>query len=146
MVGVQAEGANPLVVAFESGQPIQPQFRIHTLANGIAVGQPRDGLKALRAVRESGGTMISVSDDQILNAMRALARYTGVFAEPAGAAALAGLAALAQEGRLDDDELVVLMITGNGLKDIDAASRAAGEPVRVEPDFEDVKRAVRNMR
>jgi threonine synthase len=145
MIGIQADGANPLVLAFESGQPIQPQEQIHTLANGIAVGQPRDGLKALRAVRDSQGMMISVSDNQILEAMQALARYTGVFAEPAGAAPFAGLVKLAQQGMIDNDERVVLMVTGNGLKDIDTASRAAGEPVRIEPEFDAVKRAVQRM-
>lgn len=146
MIGVQADGADPLVLAFESGQPIQPQEQIHTLANGIAVGQPRDGLKALRAVRDSHGMMMSVSDNQILEAMQALARYTGVFAEPAGAAPFAGFVKLAQQGMLDKDECVVLLVTGNGLKDIDTASRAAGEPVRIEPEFEAVKRAVQSMR
>lgn len=146
MIGVQADGANPLVLAFESGQPIQPQAHIQTLANGIAVGQPRDGLKALRAVRDSRGLMLSVSDEAILDAMRALARYAGVFAEPAGAAPLAGLIKLTQQGLIDQDERVVLMVTGNGLKDIDAASRAAGEPVRIDSDFEAVKRAVANMK
>jgi threonine synthase len=145
MIGVQADGADPLALAFESGQPIQPQEQIHTLANGIAVGQPRDGLKALRAVRDSQGMMISVSDNQILEAMQALARYTGVFAEPAGAAPFAGLVKLAQQGMIDNDERVVLMVTGNGLKDIDTASRAAGEPVRIEPEFDAVKRAVQRM-
>ncbi len=146
MIGVQAEGANPLELAFQSGQPIQPQEQIHTVANGIAVGQPRDGLKALRAVRDSQGTILSVSDEAILDAMRALARYAGVFAEPAGAAPFAALVKLTQQGLIEQDKRVVLMVTGNGLKDIDAASRAAGEPVRIDPDFEAVKRAVASMR
>lgn len=146
VIGVQADGANPLTVAFETGQPIQPQAQIQTIANGIAVGQPRDGLKALRAVKESQGTMISVSDKQILDAVRTLARYTGVFAEPAGAAPFAGLVALAQQGLIDEDERIVLMVTGNGLKDIDTVSRTVGEPIRIDPDFEAVKRAVQNMR
>lgn len=145
MIGVQADGANPLALAFERDQPLQPQEQIQTIANGIAVGQPRDGLKALRAVRDSGGLMLSVPDEAILDAMRALARYGGVFAEPAGAAPLAALIRLTRQGLLDRDERVALMITGNGLKDIDAASRAAGDPVRIEPDFEAVQRAVHQI-
>ena len=146
MIGVQAEGANSLVVAFETGQPVQPLKRTQTLADSIAVGQPRDALKALRAVRDSKGKMLSVTDDEILNAMRILARQTGVFAEPAGATAFAGLLKLAQQEHIAADERVVVMVTGNGLKDIDTAIRAAGEPVIVEPVFEEIKQAVSKIR
>ena len=85
---------------------------------------------------------MSVTDDDILNAMRLLARQTGVFAEPAGATAFAGLLKLAQQELIAVDERVVVMVTGNGLKDIDTAIRAAGEPVIVEPVFEEIKQAV----
>jgi threonine synthase len=142
MIGVQAEGANPLVVAFETGNPMQPLAHTDTLADSIAVGHPRDPLKALRAVRESHGKMISVSDDQIVEAMKGLARTSGVFAEPAAATAFAGLQALAKQGDVDQDERVVVMVTGNGLKDIDTAIRAVGTPTVVEPDFEEIARAL----
>jgi threonine synthase len=143
LIGVQADGANPLVLAYGDKQPIQPQEHIHTVANGIAVGHPRDGLKALRAVRESNGIMMSVSDEAILDAMNALARYTGVFAEPSGAAPFAALVKLVQQRQIEPDERVVLMITGNGLKDIDTAIQAVEEPVRIDPDFTAVRRIVR---
>lgn len=146
MIGVQAEGANPLVVAFESGQPVQPLDRTETLADSIAVGYPRDPLKALRAVRDSQGTMISVSDEEILAAMRILARHTGVFAEPAGATAFAGLQHMAQQEELNESERVVVMITGNGLKDIDTAIRAAGQPIVVDPDFGEIKKVIEGSR
>lgn len=142
MIGVQAEGASPLVVAFETGSPVQPLSQTQTLADSIAVGHPRDALKALRAVRNSQGRMMCVSDDEILDAMRLLARNTGVFAEPAGAAAFAGLLKLSKQGMVDRDERVVVVVTGNGLKDIDTAIQAAGHPVMVEPDFEAVKHAL----
>lgn len=144
VIGVQAEGASPLVTAFENGQPLCPLSQTHTVADSIAVGFPRDAAKALRAVRESGGQMIRVSDDEILNAMRVLARYTGVFAEPAGATPLAGLLKLSQQGQVDETERVVVVVTGNGLKDIDTAIRAAGKPVIVEPTFDAVKKVVRS--
>jgi threonine synthase len=142
LIGVQAAGANPLEIAFETGNTIQPQPHIHTIADGIAVGQPRDGLKALRAVRESHGRMISVTDDEILDAMRGLARYAGVFAESAGATAFAGLIKLTQQGLIDKDERVVVLVTGNGLKDIDTAIRVAGDPFVIDPEFEAAKRVI----
>jgi threonine synthase len=146
MIGVQAEGANPLVVAYETGQLVQPMSRTQTLADSIAVGHPRDALKALRAVRNSKGKMMSVPDDEILNAMRILARNTGVFAEPAGAAAFAGLLKMAKQKLLDADERVVVVVTGNGLKDIDTAIRAAGEPVIVEPVFEEIRKVIAKIK
>ena len=85
---------------------------------------------------------MTVTDDEILDAMRLLARHTGVFAEPAGATAFAGLRKMLRENALDNTETVVVMVTGNGLKDIDTAIRAAGSPTIIEPDFADVKRAV----
>ena len=146
MIGVQAEGANPLVVAFESGKPLEVQTQLDTLADSISVGQPRDGLKALRAARDSQGLMMHVSDPDILDAMKVLARNTGVFAEPAGATAFAGLQAMVARGELDEDERVVVVVTGNGLKDIDTAIRSVGAPALVAPDFGEVKRLVtKNM-
>jgi len=146
MIGIQAEGASPLVRAFETEQPVCPTSQTRTLADSIAVGHPRDALKALRAVRNSKGKMMSVSDDEILNAMRILARNTGVFAEPAGAAAFAGLLKMSKQKLIDINERVVVVVTGNGLKDIDSAIRAAGEPIVVEPIFEDVKQVVSKIR
>jgi threonine synthase len=142
MIGVQAAGASPLVTAFETGQPVQPLEQTTTLADSIAVGQPRDAFKALRAARESQGCLLSVSDQEIVAAMQVLARHTGVFAEPAGAAGLAGLLRQAAQGAVAQDERVVVMITGNGLKDVDTAIRAVGQPTLVEPTFEAVQQAV----
>jgi len=142
MIGVQAEGASPLAAAFRSGMPVQAQRQLHTVADSISVGQPRDALKALRAARDSRGSLMTVNDDEILDAMRLLARNTGVFAEPAGATAFAGLQRMAKEGAIGEDETVVVVVTGNGLKDIDTAIRAAGNPTIIEPDFSDVKRAL----
>ncbi len=146
MIGVQAEGANPLVTAFESGQAIRPVDHPTTLADSIAVGYPRDAAKALRAVRDSKGRMISVSDAQILDAMKTLARNTGVFAEPAGATAFAGLQKLAEQSLIDKDERVTVVVTGNGLKDIDTAIRTAGKPFLVEPDFASVQEIIATIR
>jgi len=97
------------------------------------VGQPRDRIKALRAVRETGGRYVAVSDDEILEAMRLLGREAAVFAEPAGAAGFAGLRKLALQGEIDPQERIVVLVTGNGLKDVDSAIRATGQPELIEP-------------
>jgi threonine synthase len=112
------------------------------LADSISVGIPRDRIKALRAVRSTGGAFITVTDDEILNAMRAVARRAAVFAEPAGATGYAGLAHAVREGWVEPDERVVVVVTGNGLKDIRSAMQAVGEAHRVEPDLAAVRAAL----
>ncbi len=124
LMGVQAEGSAVLHHAWRRGTdeitPIVPR----TIADSISVGVPRDRLKALRAVRETGGAFVVVSDEEILAAMRELARLTGVFAEPAAAAAWAGVRRALADGLVHRDERVLVLVTGNGLKDIPAAMRA----------------------
>lgn len=141
--GVQAEGAAPLYQAWKSGlercEPLSPE----TVADSICVGVPRDQIKALRAVRESGGFFVAVSDEEILNAISTLARRIAVFGEPAGAAAFAGFAKSAKEGKLGAHDEAVVLVTGNGLKDTDGALRAvAKQPIIVENSIEDVENKV----
>jgi threonine synthase len=142
LVGVQAEGAAPLVRAWEEGTeeivPVVPD----TLADSISVGQPRDRVKALRAVRETGGRYLAVSDEEILEAMRLLGRKAAVFAEPAGAAGFAGLRKLAQQGEIDPQERIVVLVTGNGLKDVDSAIQATGQPELIEPSMSALRRLI----
>jgi threonine synthase len=107
----------------------------HTVADSINVGKPRDATMAVRAIRESGGRGVKVSDGEIIAAIPKLARETGVFAEPAAAAAYAGFMSLCEGGAIGRREQVLLMITGNGLKDVDGARRAVGEPLSVAPDI-----------
>lgn len=145
LVGIQAEGSKHLVEAFIGGTEKIPYYPPNTIADSISVGVPRNGIKALRAVRESGGLMMSVSDDDILNAMKVLARTTGVFGEPAAAAALAGLIKMVARGELDPDERIVVCITGNGLKDIVSAQRATGQAVKVSPDIKDIQRVIKEQ-
>ncbi len=133
LVGVQAAGSDPLVAAWESGTETIVPIAAQTIADSICVGIPRDGLKALRAVRESKGQFIRVSDDAILAAIPRLAQEAGVFVEPAASTAYAGLLALAAEGQIDADETVVVIATGNGLKDVSAAMRAVGAATQIEP-------------
>jgi threonine synthase len=133
LIGVQAEGASSIVNAFHSGE--LKEMTATTMADSICVGKPRDAVKALRAMRDSGGFGLKVGDDEILPALGQLARAAGVFAEPAAAAAYAGFLKLADTGALRSDERVLVMITGNGLKDIPAARRAAGQPMIIKPDL-----------
>jgi threonine synthase len=145
LMGAQAEGSAVLVKAWESGteeiEPIVP----HTLADSISVGIPRDRIKALRAVRQTGGEYVAVSDDEILNAMRVLARTSGVFAEPAGAAGFAGLQKMLREGRVDVNEKIVVMVTGNGLKDVASAIKATGKPHLIDPTLQDLRRLLASL-
>ena len=102
-----------------------------TVADSISVDIPRDGLAAVRAVIESGGAAVAVPDADILGAIPEIARGAGVFAEPAASCAWAGLKKAARDGLVKPDETVVCMCTGNGLKDVASARKAAGEPTPV---------------
>ena len=133
LLGVQAEGARPLVDAFRGGRDLVPG-PARTLADSICVGHPRNWRKALRAVAESGGTFVAVPDEAILEAMREAGRRAGVFGEPAGVAGLAGLRQAVAEGVVGRKETALVVVTGSGLKDVKSAIRAAGEPVSLPPD------------
>ncbi|MGH9767424.1 MAG: threonine synthase [Blastocatellia bacterium] len=139
MIGVQAEGSSAVVDA-ANGDGIVRAGPAQTIADSINVGQPRDATKAVRAMRESGGCGVKVSDEEIIAAIGQLARSTGVFVEPAGAAPFAGFVKQRESGAIERDERVLLMLTGNGLKDIDAARRAGREPLRIEPAVEELDR------
>ncbi len=136
LVGVQAKGCAPLVKAFLENRECQP-CEPNTLADSIAVPLPRNRLKATAALRSSKGTMLAVSDEEILSAMRRLGRELGVFAEPAGATAFAGALRWAREGRLSGAETAVAIVTGSGLKDVAAALQAVEETPVVQ-DFAQV--------
>lgn len=139
LTGVQAAGASPLVDAVNGDGVIRP-VEGRTVADGINVGDPRDGTRAMRAMRDSGGGAVKVSDDEIIAAIPRLARATGVFAEPGAAAAFAGFVKLRESGAIKSDESVALIITGSGLKDINTARRAVGEPLRIQPDVAELDR------
>ncbi len=135
IVGVQAEGSAAIYNAWRAGTEHVKEVTPTTLADSISVGKPRDPIKALRAVRESSGTMLLVSDEEILEAMRILGREAAVFVEPAAAAAFAGLLRALAEGGLDREERVVVLLTGSGLKDVRAAIQATGGPTYIEPSL-----------
>jgi threonine synthase len=135
ILGVQAAGAAPVTAAFLSGKPLEP-LDPHSIADSIAVGVPRNWKKAVLAVGESSGAMINVTDDEILDAMRYTGRLAGVFAEPAAAAAVAGLGRAVATGLVSHRASAVALITGNGLKDIQSAQAAAGKPFDLAPNGE----------
>jgi len=99
----------------------------------------------VRAVRETDGAYITVSDDEVLAAMRELAREEGVFAEPAAAASYVGLVRAVRDNLVDRDERIVVVITGNGLKDVSSAMKAAGKATLIEPTLEALRRAQREL-
>jgi threonine synthase len=125
LISVQASGCCPVNRAAETGRPIE-WMEENTIADSIAVGVPRNGGKALAAIRESGGFTINVSDEEIFAAMRLLGKSAGVFGEPAGAAGTAGLKKAAEAKLIPPDALVVSVVTGNGLKDTASAQKAVG--------------------
>jgi threonine synthase len=133
MLGVQAAGARPLVDAFRQRRDLVPADA-RTIADSICVGHPRNWRKALRAVRESGGTFVAVPDEAILEAMREAGRRAGIFGEPAGVAGLAGLRHAVEEGIVGRRQSALAVVTGSGLKDTKSAMRAAGKPVDLPPD------------
>jgi threonine synthase len=139
LIGVQSATASAIVDA-ANGDGIVRKGSAHTIADSINVGKPRDATAAIRAIRDSGGRGVKVTDDEIIAAITELARATGVFAEPAAAAAFAGFKAMCAGGTFKADERVLLMLTGNGLKDVDAARRSSKEPFRVRPDLDELSR------
>jgi threonine synthase len=139
LIGVQAEGSAAISNAFHvSTEKITP-VSARTIADSISVDLPRDGVRAIRAVKETGGTYVNVSDEEILKAIAELGRV-GVFAEPAGAAAYAGLLKAAAAGVVGSEDPILVLNTGSGLKDIRAAMQAVESAPIIEPTLEAVKR------
>ncbi len=145
LLGVQATGAAPIVRAYRDKADLVVSGA-ETVADSIAVATPRNWRRALAWVRASRGTMTAVSDDEILDAMRATARLAAVFGEPAGVAGVAGLKRAVAEGLVPPDARVAVVVTGNGLKDIRTAATAAGRPHDVRPTIEDVEAVVETER
>ena len=145
LIAVQAEGCCPLNKAAAEGTMDWKPMPEDTLADSIAVGVPRNATKALKAIKESNGIPVNVSDEEILEAMRILGRGAGVFAEPAGAAGTAGLKKAIEKGLIPKDASVVSVVTGNGLKDVNNAIKAAGEPLHVAPEMDALLEAFKEI-
>jgi threonine synthase len=142
LISVQASGCCPINRAASSGSETLVPMEENTIADSIAVGVPRNFKKALRAIKESNAICVEVSDGEILEAMKTVGRFAGVFGEPAGIAATAGVLKLGKAKAIPADACVVSIVTGNGLKDIASASKAAGSPISVKPEMESLLSAL----
>ena len=140
--GVQAEGSAAIANAFFSGSEQIIPVQARTLADSISVDLPRDGVRAVRAVRQTGGSYVLVSDAEILAAIAELGRV-GIFAEPAGATAYAGLVRAIALGLVGGDDPVLVLNTGSGLKDVRAAMQAVREAPIIQPNLDAVRIIIR---
>jgi threonine synthase len=139
IIGVQAEGSAAISNAFHGNTETITPVSATTIADSISVDLPRDGVRAVRAVKETGGTYVNVSDAEILKAIAELGRV-GVFAEPAGATAYAGLVKAAATGVVGSADPILVLNTGSGLKDVRAAMQAVDPAPIIEPTLEAVKK------
>ncbi len=144
LVAVQAEGCKPIVDAINSDGTVK-FVEPHTLADSIAVGIPRNRVMAVRDIKESRGFGIAVTDNEILQAIKYLGSMQGIFAEPAGATAFAGVLKALGTKKISKKDKVVAIVTGNGLKDTESAVKAGGKPIIIEPNIQAVKKALKNL-
>ena len=144
LIGVQAEGSAAVANAFHAGSEIIQPVQAQTIADSISVDLPRDGVRAVRAASQTGGTYVTVKDAEILAAIADLGRV-GIFAEPAGSTALAGLKKALAQGIVKSDDPVVVMNTGSGLKDVRAAMQAVREAPVIEPSMSALKKHLESV-
>jgi threonine synthase len=143
LVAIQAEGCAPIVKAFREGTPpyeIPPWPDPRTVAGGLIDPYPWDADTAIPAIKRSGGTAETVNDAEILEAVKRLARSEGIFAEPSGAAGLAGLKKLLDGGVISRSDVVVVEVTGGGLKDVATALKMVERPEVIEPKLEQLQK------
>ncbi len=140
LIGVQADTSAACYNAWKAGTEQIIRVKAETIADSISADFPRDGVRAVRAARGTGGAYLTVTDQEILNAIPELARGEGLFCEPAASAAYAGLTKAAKEGLVSPEDEIVCLLTGNGLKDIASAMKVAGSPTVIEPTLDAVRR------
>jgi threonine synthase len=139
LFGIQAEGSAAIAQAFQQGTEVIQPVSAQTIADSISVDLPRDGVRAVRAARQTGGAYLTVSDQDMLAAIAELGKV-GIFAEPAGAAAFAGLKKALAGGKIKEDDPVLVLLTGSGLKDVRAAMQAVPEAPVIEPNLKALKK------
>ena len=139
LLGVQSEGCCPFVTAYKTQKPLAEADE-NTIADSISVGIPRNPVKAQNAIAKSNGVWIAVSDEDILKSMAKLGRMEGIFGEPAGVTALAGIEKAIAQGIIKPNETVTMIMTGNGLKDPVNAQKAISPPVILKPNIEILNR------
>ena len=134
--GAQAEGCSPVATAFVEGTDAIRPVKPHTIAKSLAIGNPADGWYALDTIRRSGGSCASVTDDEVIEGIGLLARTEGIFAETAGGVTIATLAKLVAQGAIRADERVVAMVTGHGLKTVEALAGTVHPTATIAPTLE----------
>ena len=142
--GAQATGCSPVATAYADGHDFCRPVKPNTIAKSLAIGNPADGPYALELARRTGGSIEAVTDDEIREGVKLLARTTGIFTETAGGVTVAVLAKLAAQGEIDPGDRVVAYITGEGLKTIDCA-RGTFEAWEIEPTLESFERAAERV-
>jgi threonine synthase len=143
MTGIQASGSAPIAQMIKTNsEKFVPVEHPETVATAIRIGAPVSWKKAVNAIRDSGGTAETVTDDEILDAQKTLARIEGIFVEPASASSIAGLKKLVNNGVIGKDERVVCITTGHGLKDPDTAIKQSEKPLEVDADIGAIENAL----
>ncbi len=143
MHGAQAAGCSPVATAFAEGTDVCRPVKPDTIAKSLAIGNPADGPYAVELANNTGGSVSAVTDDEIREGIQLLARTTGIFTETAGGVTTATLAKLAREDKLDRDKSVVVVITGDGLKTLDAV-RGSFESIDIAPSYDEFEQAINN--
>ena len=143
MIGIQAEGASPIVNAYRKKKiRVEPILFPETVATAIRIGNPVSWRKALNSIYESNGYAETVTDQEILDAQRLLAQTEGIFAEPASATPIASLRKLLDQGVINKSDSIVCVATGHGLKDADVITRVFGKPIEVEADIDAIEKSL----
>ncbi len=137
----QATGCSPIVTAFRLGSEIKP-VKPKTIEKSLAIGNPADGYYALRVLKESRGTAGSVSDEEIIEGIKLLAKKEGIFTETAGGVVVGTLKKLVESGEIDKDEKTVIYITGNGLKTQEVLTSKVAKPIKIKPDLNEFEQAL----
>lgn len=141
VVGAQPLGCSPIAGAFQSNSnDVTPLENPDTVAKSLAIGDPGDGIYALKAIRESGGVAESASDEEILEGIKLLGKTEGIFAEPAGGVTIAVAKKLLSSGEISTDEEVVCCVTGSGFKSSETILETVTKPVRIEPSIEELRK------
>lgn len=132
----QATGCAPIVQALKRGTDLISPVKPNTIASSIAIGNPADGYYVLQAVRESGGWGESVTDEEIIDGIKLLARTEGIFTEPAGGTEVAVTKKLIQQGRIPRDESIVISVTGNGYKTLEVVAASVEQPFKINSSLQ----------
>ena len=146
MIGAQAEGCSPIAEAFKNNRDeIKPIEQPKTIAKSIAIGNPGDGIYVLKIAHETKGLVDSITDEEIIEGIKLLAKYEGIFTEPAGAVTIGLLKKLIESGEISRDEEVVCCVTGNGLKTVEDILRVAKKPIEIEPNLSSLEKILKEV-